>query len=457
MGSSGSGDTAPYHPNNLLNRGIDGEYFVGRENDLDQIHDLLESVEPPNIVVVVGMPGVGKTELAIQYGRSHLISYPGGVAWFAAANFGEALQDWLQAEFCIDRDLRALATQKQRLAVGWKAWSQFCGSRPALVLVDDVTDYRQQVEPYLPQNLGDDSPFRFLLTSRLRLISPTPIPTKEVTELDLDAAIALLTRLAGPERIESDRATAESLCHRLANLPLALTLVGCWLSLDRDRTLAELIASLEENGLDAPALERDPDMVRLTAERGVNAAFAVSWHQLESRSADAPQLARMLTLFAPVDISWELVTAVVDTYDQLNPTKPPAPQPENRPAATGWLAPLGRMGQQIWQWLQHLLGLQPAPRPVPLPPVPITDVTTARHILERLSLLQGVDRPTKRDRLHPLLREFFRQQWQPEHDGQGWRLAFAHTIGDRASFSRRMQNRMARQKAQACRHHDALT
>ena len=395
---------------------------MGREGDRQALHTLLQEVEPPSPVVVVGMAGVGKTELAIQYGRSHLADYPGGVAWFAAANFGEAVRDWMQAEFSPDRDLRHLPQLSQQVALGWKEWQSFCGNRLALVMIDNVTNYREQVEPYLPQNLSDRPPFRFLLTSRIRLSSPTPIPKLEIAELDRDSAIAVLEQFAGVERIATDCPTAEEVCQRLANLPLALALVGCWLNEDADRTLKDLLQSLEQEGLDAPALERDPETVMLTAERGLGAAFAMSWQQLARTTLEAQQLARVLTLFAPVDLSWELVAAVVRTYGQIHP---PVAEAQAQPTGRepGWRSLL----QRIWNQIKRWLGIRSSPRPLPPPSTPIADAKKACTSLLRMSLLQQVDGETKHYRLHALLREFFSQQWE-QGDREGWSLAFAQTL-----------------------------
>ncbi|MBF2078171.1 MAG: hypothetical protein IGR76_06535 [Synechococcales cyanobacterium T60_A2020_003] len=164
---------------------------------------MLQADNSLGMAVIMGMAGVGKTELALQYGRSHQDTYQGGVIHLPAANFGEALRNWMQVEFYCDRDLRHLPELTQQVAPGWKEWQNYCGThRQALVIIDDVTDYRRQVAPFLPQ---DAPSFRFLLTSRLRIVSPTPIPTLELKVLEPESAIAMLSRYVGEQRINADR------------------------------------------------------------------------------------------------------------------------------------------------------------------------------------------------------------------------------------------------------------
>jgi len=422
-------DRAGYHPNNLRDRGLNRPDFWGREADERALHDLLQGVEAGGLVAVVGMAGVGKSELAIQYGRSQRETYGGGVAWFSAVNFGEELRDWLQSEFCPDRDLRHLPKLTQQIALGWREWQNFCGSRLAIVIIDDVTDYRQQVEPYLPAAMADGLPFRILLTSRARFVSSRPIPTLELQELDPDSAVAMLMRFAGASRIEADRLTAASICQRLAYLPLAIALVGSWLSIDPDRGLNDLVSSLEREGLAAPALEHDREVVGLTAEQGLIAAFAVSWQQAGAKNSEAQQLARVLTLFAPVDIAWDLVGSVVQTYCQLYPRVAMESKPELSVLRhqRGWR----RWWQWLWRRIQQWLGKSPD-HPLRPPVRRIDDALEARGILLRLNLLQRIDGAKQVYRVHPLLREYFEMQWNGG-DQEGWSLAFAEAIGARAT------------------------
>ncbi|WP_204139754.1 tetratricopeptide repeat protein [Halomicronema sp. CCY15110] len=409
---------------------------MGREADLTRLHDELDTHRRVNIV---GMFGLGKTELALQYARAYAADYPGGVAWFGAANFGADLNQWVQAERYPEQDLRHLDL-KQQVIKAWKAWQEFCGQRPALVIVDDVTDYRQQVAPYLPPNDEVAAPFRLIFTSRSQVAHLEPFRLPQLTPA---AARQLLERLAGTKRIEAAVATAEAIGQRLGYLPLALTLVGSWLNVDPDRTVDYLQQALDDKGLDAPPLERDPDDV-ITAERGVQAAFAISWDDLQRRSTDGAQLARVLTLFAPVDLPWDLIAVVVATYDQEYGV-PARSAPVVRPEPTGWR----KLWQRFWRGLCQLFGrTSESTRPAPIPVYPVNDPVEARGQLLRLSLLERVrseaaesdseaaispavatplakgSRGGSAYRLHPLLRDLFAAQW-PGFGREQWELAWA--------------------------------
>jgi tetratricopeptide (TPR) repeat protein len=168
--------------------------------------------------------------------------------------------------------------------------------------------------------------------------------------------------------------------------------------------------------------------LNVTAERGLKAAFAVSWEQLAVMDPTAQQLARVLSLFAAADLPWALVEAVVARYGQsiANPRSPASQRPQTptpRPQPNLW--------QRLWQWLRRRLGLSPqtaTPHPR-YTPTPIPDLITARGTLTTLNLLERVKPATYR--LHPLLWEFFAMQWEGA-DRDGWAIAFAGVVGDRA-------------------------
>ncbi|MFP5268963.1 caspase family protein [Coleofasciculus sp.] len=82
---SWDGDTDIYHPNpfdiphNIPNS--TARKLVGRELEIEQLHQLLQDNPVVTITDFTGQGGVGKTELAIQYSWRYLEDYPGGCCW----------------------------------------------------------------------------------------------------------------------------------------------------------------------------------------------------------------------------------------------------------------------------------------------------------------------------------------------------------------------------------------
>ncbi len=413
--------------NNLGDREIDRNgNFVGREADLDKLHGLLqaqsEQVGHLPTVLIVGMAGVGKSELVRQYGKLHLNDYVGGVGIFDVAHFGEDLRDFMQSRFSEDRDLRYLRTLEAQVEEGWQAWQKFCGAeRLALIVIDDVTNYHEQVAPYLPKISGDRCPFRFVLTSRSQLRGNLAV--HEIQELETEAAVQVLTKWAEPNQqtVLDHPELARSLCDRLGCLPLALTLVGNWLKITQD-TLPKAIAKLEQEGLASEVLEpiaEAPENIDASKniKQGLKAVITVSWQQL---SPDAQQLGRVLSLFEPINLPWELVEAVVRSY----------PQPSAAPIVrkSWWQRFWDSLGQLV-RGLLPFLGKPAEPNQPAF--VPIRNLTKAEIDLRTRTLIQSVDEG-KTYRLHRLIHEFFAMQWDG-FDREGWQDAWLRGLSDRAN------------------------
>jgi len=52
-----------------------GAQFVGREKEIETLHQQLQQSDRIAISAIAGMGGIGKTELALQYALIHLIGY----------------------------------------------------------------------------------------------------------------------------------------------------------------------------------------------------------------------------------------------------------------------------------------------------------------------------------------------------------------------------------------------
>ena len=273
---------------------------MGRDDEIAQLHQQLQRSDRLAIAAVVGMAGIGKTELALQYAHQHLSHYRGGVVWLPGDRAIVELLTFVQGQLFPHFKLADLGDVDVQLAYCWRNWP-VQENPPELVLLifDDVTDYRDQVVRYLPQGYR----FRVLLTTRERF--------QGIERLDLDVlspadALTLLGTIIGSERIEAEAEMAASLCKWLGYLPLGLELAGYYL-VEEECAIAELLTELEKRKrkvLQHPALiEPEPSM---TAQYGVEAAFELSWERLD---LDARFLGAYLSLFAAAPIRWELVVA----------------------------------------------------------------------------------------------------------------------------------------------------
>jgi tetratricopeptide (TPR) repeat protein len=275
--------------------------FIGRDDDLANLHQLFQEGNPAQIVAISGMGGIGKSELALQYAYRQVQTYPGGVMWLKAReDIGLQILDWarLRADL-VPPENYEIAKQIEWC---WQKWQ----NAATLSVFEDVQQYAD-IQTFLPP---PSSQFRTLLTSRSKFSSP--VRDYEIKVLSEAAAIKLLGSFAPPLplRIEVDLATTQEICSWLGCLPLGLELVGRYLAQKPDLTLVEVWARLQAQRLNAVALQAaDPNM---TATLGVIAAFELSWQELTPK---AQELAARLSLFALAEIPWQLVADCCSELD----------------------------------------------------------------------------------------------------------------------------------------------
>lgn len=271
--------------------------FVGREQDIEKLDELFQQQKNLPAVTIIGMGGVGKTALADRYGQRHLEGLgdgAGGVCWIDVRNGDVGLQIVSFARSLLNLKPPEDFDLPNQLRYCWQNWP----SGDVLIAFDDVTDYKQEVKPYLPPK---SSGFKVLITSREQL--GRGLAYLPLDELKAEAALRLLEVLIEDgDRFQQELDVAEQICEWLGYLPLGLELVGCYLYNRRDLSLEAMLSLLEEKRLRHIAVQKpDPTM---TAQLGVAAAFELSWERLYE---NAQKLGCMLSLFALADIPWWLV------------------------------------------------------------------------------------------------------------------------------------------------------
>jgi DNA polymerase III delta prime subunit len=275
--------------------------LAGRKEELIRLRDQLQN---NNWIAIVGMPGVGKTELALQYAKAQFKkrTYPGRICWLQARDQEIATQIVKFAE--VHCRLTIPAEFKDDAHAQVRFCYQYWPEGDVLIVLDDVTNY-EVLDSCLPYS---DPRFKLLITTQFKLGSSfTEFPLKELKE---DGAIDLLKSLVKDERIQVQLKEARALCRWVENLPLALELLGRFLARKPDWTVARLLQALDDKRLDAEAMISTE--TGMTGQLGVAAALELSWQEL---SETEQELACVLGMFAIAPIPWQLVERCLPEVD----------------------------------------------------------------------------------------------------------------------------------------------
>jgi DNA-binding SARP family transcriptional activator/tetratricopeptide (TPR) repeat protein len=270
--------------------------FTGRAGLLDALRAEIEAAPAgPLVRVIDGMPGIGKTTLAVhlaglvggRYPDAHLFIDLHGHSDRAAVEPAAALLTLLrQLGLAADR---IPSGTDERVAL----WRSELAGRRVLVLLDNAAS-SAQVTPLLPGN-GDSL---VLVTGRRRLTGLDGVRPESVQVLDEAEAAALFARIVG-ERADAEPDAVREVVRRCGRLPLAIRLAGARLAHRPRWRVADLLRRLGEAAL--------PELV--AEDRTVLSAFALSYNHL---SAEPQRLFRLLGLNPGERFAATAVAALAD-------------------------------------------------------------------------------------------------------------------------------------------------
>src|SRR5215472_10110766 len=184
--------------------------FVGRRTELEQL--TREFGTTPGIAIIEGMPGVGKTALAVRAARLVSGQYPDGMLYLNlhSADPGSRPLDPAEALQRLLRKMSVPATQipdtiGSRIAL----WRAQLSRRRAIVILDDAAR-PDQIRPLLAAS----SRCLILITTRRRLTDFVGARTVTLDVLATGDAITLFRQIAGEDRAQdTDQVTkAVELC-----------------------------------------------------------------------------------------------------------------------------------------------------------------------------------------------------------------------------------------------------
>jgi DNA-binding SARP family transcriptional activator/tetratricopeptide (TPR) repeat protein len=216
--------------------------FVGRDEELRMLTG--ETGSNPGIVIIEGMPGVGKTALAVRAARMVAGQYPDGTVYLNLRSHDSGSPSLQPAE-ALHRLLQMLSVPAAQIpkSLGERAglWRAHLSHRRAVVILDDAAG-PDQIRPLLPAA----GQCLILITTRRRLADVSVARTLTLDVLSVDEAITLFRRIAGESRaMDGDQVAATvGLCGRL---PLAIQLTAGRIAQSGPPALDDLIAELSQS------------------------------------------------------------------------------------------------------------------------------------------------------------------------------------------------------------------
>lgn len=273
--------------------------FCGQQALLAELDSLTDpDGTGPKIVAISGMPGAGKTTLAIHWAHRQRHRFPDGQLYLNASAHGPTPP--VEPEEAIGRLLRAFDVPADRIPTGTDQrrdrLNQLLTGRRVLIVLDNARD-ADQVRPLL----STSETCVMLVTSRNRLrglsiregvrcITVPPLPAADCQ--------LLLDRVIGTARTTAEPAALDALVQLSGGLPLALRIIGEHVAERSRATIADLVDQLTQHLLD------DGEDV---GEPNLRTVFAWSYNSLDPAAA---RLFRILGLHPGLTISTEAAAAV---------------------------------------------------------------------------------------------------------------------------------------------------
>jgi DNA-binding SARP family transcriptional activator/tetratricopeptide (TPR) repeat protein len=247
--------------------------FTGRAAELTRLDEPADGGPGPDIRVLTGTAGVGKTALAVRWAHRVRDRFPDGQLYLDLRGF-DPDHEPLTPAVAAAQLLRALGADPRAIPPdpdGRTAlWRSLLADRKVLVLLDNARD-SAQVTPLLPPS------GTVLVTSRQRLgdlIARTGARPVPLTVLPAEDSRQLLETVLGPPAVAAEPAAAAELARLCGHLPLALRLAAANLGAGEASGIAELARELADGdplaGLSVDGAE----------ESAVTTAFSVSYRAL---------------------------------------------------------------------------------------------------------------------------------------------------------------------------------
>jgi hypothetical protein len=195
------------------------------------------------ITVLSGMPGSGKTELAVRAAHLARAQFPDGQLYACLDDAGLARDP----QIVLGELLRGMGVPPSVIPISRfeceAMYRSVLAGRRVLVLADGAMS-AAQVRPLLPSSPGS----AILITSRSRLSDLEGARLIELDGMHPVDSVSLLGQISGREMAGQNAESALAICAHCGYLPLAIRIAGARLADDPDLAMPDLAELLTDDG-----------------------------------------------------------------------------------------------------------------------------------------------------------------------------------------------------------------
>ncbi|MFD7826103.1 ATP-binding protein [Kitasatospora sp. NPDC059803] len=275
--------------------------LVGRDAQVDQVSSTLlgRTRGRSRIAVVSGMPGIGKTLLAVRTAGEVQQYFPDGTLYVDLGGFSSRepeRYEHLLARFLNDLGVRPTTSTRDGMLAAYRTT---LADRAVLLILDNALD-EQHVQRLLP---GPGSSAA-IVTSRRQLHSLWVNEGADIvnlTPLNRPAAVELLRIQLGEQRMKLATPFVEDFVQYCAGMPLALAITAAQILRRPAQALGDVSRGLREESTRLHQLDLG------TEETSVRLMFETSFKLLPSK---AQHLFWQLAVHPGPTISWTTVRAL---------------------------------------------------------------------------------------------------------------------------------------------------
>ncbi|KZP04056.1 hypothetical protein FIBSPDRAFT_844391 [Athelia psychrophila] len=233
--------------------------FMGREKDMDAIASAVDFCDrgAPSRYAIWGMPGLGKSQLALSYANA---SFDAGrhthIIWIPATTLEKVNQGLVKVLDLTQHADRNNPDQGARLTAARLCLEQFDQRLKWLIILDDVTSATLHfLREHLPRQNGHGS---ILITTRtfdvakaVTSVAGQQHPVRELKTLSTEQSAELLLKRAGIHTsVAVDLVTAQKLVKTIGCLPLAVEQAGSYMRRNGLTDAGHLETLYDQGGLE---------------------------------------------------------------------------------------------------------------------------------------------------------------------------------------------------------------